>query len=85
MKTTKVLKTAAILGAGAAIGAVALTVYARKQVAAFIDDPDGTVGEETALRAGVIVTAGDTIKARLEEAGSWVADAFSAQKPGPTE
>ena len=86
--TVKLLKTAAILGAGAAIGAVALTIYARKHVEAFLDSPDDT-DKDSALMAGSIVSGAadlrDLAMERVAEARDWVADALNGQRPGPTD
>lgn len=55
----KLLKVVAALATGAAIGVVALTLYARKKVQAFIDNPDGDVSEDEAMQSGAVMAVGE--------------------------
>lgn len=84
----KLLKTAAVLGAGAAIGAVALTIYARKHVERFIDNPNDH-DEDGALLAGGIVSGATALRdlatERIAEARDWVTEALNNQEPGPVD
>lgn len=84
----KLLKTAVILGAGAAVGAVALTVYARKKVAAYIDDPTGAHDEAAVLQAGAVLDTArgvkDDVVAHVSMVAEAVREGYASFKAGPT-